>query len=1161
MPLFSRKPKETPAETARRWQRSLRGEMRKLDRQIMGIDREERKTKMEIQKAAKNNDAFTCKVLATELVRSRKARERILVTKATINSGIMAIGNQMATLRVSGALKDTTPVLNAMNELVKLPELQKTVMSMSKEFQKAGMMEEMLNEAIDDAVGASEESELADDAVAKVFEEMHILQFAGVGPVGTAKAGDAARAPARAEAEAATSRCAAAESEAEALRAKQDDAEASLAAFDAQARALGADLEQTKRALKGARDEARKAKQLLSRFAANNAATEEKAEKLEEELAALRQELAAAAKQSAAQLGEALANARDAREVGQRCAEALSEGRDNTSPLQEPLNEIHQELARILPGDYKSTVSAFAGISRLVLDADERVLKAEVSAAYMAALLQHCAATALDLRERYFVAACERAAYFRLLTARERREGEAARRKRTSLTILASALVAETKELRDELEAVLSRFRASSEQAKALGRLLDAERRKQSFSRQPSAEALMDAAVALAHGETVSTLLESAGEQILQKAREQAVGTASRRTNALKEFITDEVSHDPISHLAAAKFGREAAEARLCAVVKTIAHLRPLLPPAPLGRQASAAPAPAQDCSEQEEIGLGLRRALANLGFDANSLRADVSFLGPQAKVLFSRQFSAIVHLASIASARAHEPSMRGDAAQLSGIVDTIRQEAKRLAASSIRDAEQTAAALNAELKAAHERLARVPRAPSAPASGPSDVTVTTLVRENALLKGRIQTLEARVTAAKVRLQENALLRKRNKIIESELQKAQGALSQGRREPPDAREPRFCAATQCSQSVRYAAVQVKPRSFPVALQTAMPVGVVAAVQAGEHGAAPFPAPSDSEVLPDAGPSPLPQARPSPAIPSDILVISRSVETASPAREHPGKSELESVQLLAAELEAQREEYTALLLAQREKELAARQEARAATDRLEQAKDIERRAGEMREREQAATEEVRSLRKLLSASQSEVAHLKQKAQTGSKVEAPAVAPLRARIESLEALLGRATREQRRAKRQNASEVKRLFQTLKEQREKREGAEKKLKDTLGRLKEEKAAAKREKDEAARVRDALAKSRELSAELRRRLDASLQEKNTLAAAIRKLEANLERLRARLRELRAENARGAALELQPPPQSVNLSAEEMEQLSHVNMSPADIAAIMGRK
>ena len=62
---------------------------------IAGIQREEEKVKKSVKDAAKRGDTGTAKMLAKEIVRSRKATTRLHTSKAQMNSVVMQMENQM----------------------------------------------------------------------------------------------------------------------------------------------------------------------------------------------------------------------------------------------------------------------------------------------------------------------------------------------------------------------------------------------------------------------------------------------------------------------------------------------------------------------------------------------------------------------------------------------------------------------------------------------------------------------------------------------------------------------------------------------------------------------------------------------------------------------------------------------------------------------------------------------------------------------------------------------------------------------------------------------------------------------------------------------------------------------------------------------------------
>ena len=108
-----------PKEKVKEWKKQMRAEERKLDRQITSegcapgchldgpppwltpppptpeIKNEETKVKQSIKQAVKRGDTSTAKMLAKEIVRSRKATARLYTSKAQMNSVVMQMQNQL----------------------------------------------------------------------------------------------------------------------------------------------------------------------------------------------------------------------------------------------------------------------------------------------------------------------------------------------------------------------------------------------------------------------------------------------------------------------------------------------------------------------------------------------------------------------------------------------------------------------------------------------------------------------------------------------------------------------------------------------------------------------------------------------------------------------------------------------------------------------------------------------------------------------------------------------------------------------------------------------------------------------------------------------------------------------------------------------------------
>lgn len=73
----------------------MRKEKYQLDRQIRGIKREEDKIKKSLKEAAQKNDKQVCTILAKEIIRSRKAVNKIYTSQAHLSSVQMQMQQQL----------------------------------------------------------------------------------------------------------------------------------------------------------------------------------------------------------------------------------------------------------------------------------------------------------------------------------------------------------------------------------------------------------------------------------------------------------------------------------------------------------------------------------------------------------------------------------------------------------------------------------------------------------------------------------------------------------------------------------------------------------------------------------------------------------------------------------------------------------------------------------------------------------------------------------------------------------------------------------------------------------------------------------------------------------------------------------------------------------
>lgn len=145
-----------------------------LDREVRKIEREELKIQKDLKDAAKKNNKDVLVILAKELVRSKKAKNRLHAAKSQINSIAMVIQEQMSTVQMAGSLQRSTEVMRSMQNLVSVQSIATTMQDLSKEMMKTGIISEMLDDAVEEAIDDEPIDDEVQAEVDKVLSEMNI---------------------------------------------------------------------------------------------------------------------------------------------------------------------------------------------------------------------------------------------------------------------------------------------------------------------------------------------------------------------------------------------------------------------------------------------------------------------------------------------------------------------------------------------------------------------------------------------------------------------------------------------------------------------------------------------------------------------------------------------------------------------------------------------------------------------------------------------------------------------------------------------------------------------------------------------------------------------------------------------------------------------------
>jgi charged multivesicular body protein 3 len=159
----------------------IRANTRQLDRDIMQLKNLESKTRQYIINASRRAERnpsqakqamMETKTFARELVRIRRQSTRLTTSRAQLQSVQMQVNEAFSMRKIQGSLKKSTGIMKDVNTLVRLPELTSTMHQLSTELVRAGIIEEMVDDAIPNNEFLEDEEEEADAEVDKVLQEI-----------------------------------------------------------------------------------------------------------------------------------------------------------------------------------------------------------------------------------------------------------------------------------------------------------------------------------------------------------------------------------------------------------------------------------------------------------------------------------------------------------------------------------------------------------------------------------------------------------------------------------------------------------------------------------------------------------------------------------------------------------------------------------------------------------------------------------------------------------------------------------------------------------------------------------------------------------------------------------------------------------------------------
>jgi len=167
--------KEKPLkEVMRENKRMINRAVRELDREKVGLEREEKRLTMEIKKAAREQQMQSVKIMAKDLVRTRQYITKFIEMRSHLQGCALKLQTVKSHQAMAEAMGTTAKAMAKMNKAVNVTAITKMMAEFEKENAKTEMMQEILGDTIDEGLQGEDNEEEEERIVSQVLDEIGI---------------------------------------------------------------------------------------------------------------------------------------------------------------------------------------------------------------------------------------------------------------------------------------------------------------------------------------------------------------------------------------------------------------------------------------------------------------------------------------------------------------------------------------------------------------------------------------------------------------------------------------------------------------------------------------------------------------------------------------------------------------------------------------------------------------------------------------------------------------------------------------------------------------------------------------------------------------------------------------------------------------------------
>ncbi|XP_051118475.1 vacuolar protein sorting-associated protein 2 homolog 3 [Andrographis paniculata] len=172
MNIFSKKP--TGKEVLRESKREMANATRGIEREIHGLQLEEKRLVAEIKKTAKTGNEAATKILARQLVRLRQQIANLQGSRAQMRGIATHTQAVSAQTSVATGMQGASKAMKAMNEKMAPAKQVKVMQEFQKQSELMDMTTEMMSDAIDNVLDDDEAEDESEELTNQVLDEIGV---------------------------------------------------------------------------------------------------------------------------------------------------------------------------------------------------------------------------------------------------------------------------------------------------------------------------------------------------------------------------------------------------------------------------------------------------------------------------------------------------------------------------------------------------------------------------------------------------------------------------------------------------------------------------------------------------------------------------------------------------------------------------------------------------------------------------------------------------------------------------------------------------------------------------------------------------------------------------------------------------------------------------